>query len=158
MRSVSSTALRAMLAQETDEVFLVCLTIDHSSFDDPILVVNDMQPLVRAAGTFEPFAFDITLPSETEDQVPQVQLTIDNVDRLIVEKIRLISAERPHVRMEVVLASSPDVVEAGPFDFAILSATYNANVVTAVMGFEDDLLNTAFPGDLYTPSNSPGLF
>lgn len=158
MRTVSANALRAMLAQETGEVFLICLTVNHQSFSSPILIVNDQKPLVRTAGTFEPFAFEINLPNEEEDRIPNVTVTFDNVDRSIIQVIRTITGARPSVTMEVVLASSPNTVEAGPFNFAILSITYDASTVQATLGFEDDLLNTAFPGDTYTPANSKGLF
>lgn len=158
-RVVSAPALRAMLAQETGEVFLVCLTINHSTFAGvPILLVSDQLALVRTAGTFQPFAFQINLPNEQEDQVPQVQITLDNVDRSILQKIRTIGAERPTVKMEVVLASSPNTVEAGPFNFSILDINYDVGTIQGTIGFEDDLLNTAFPGDTYTPANSKGLF
>jgi hypothetical protein len=158
VRVVSANALRAMLAQETGEVFLVCLTLNHSSFSAPYLLVNDMQQLVRTAGTFQPFAFEVTLPNEQEDQVPQVQVTIDNVDRSILQAVRTIGAERPAMTMEVVLASSPNTIEAGPFNFSILNINYDVGQIQGTIGFEDDFLNTAFPADTYTPNNSRGLF
>jgi len=156
-RTISATALQAMFAQETGEVFLTCLTINHSTFASPILLVNDQVALVRTAGTFQPFAFAANLPAEQEDQVPQVQITIDNVDRSILQQIRTIGAEKPSITMEVVLASSPNTVEAGPFDFSILDIDYDANAITGTIGFED-ILNTMFPGETYTPTNSRGLF
>jgi hypothetical protein len=158
MRIVSATALHAMLAQETGEVFLTALTLNHSSFSSPLLFVNDQVALARTAGTFQPCAFLINLPNEEEDQVPQVQITLDNIDRSVLQKIRTISAERPTVMMEIVLASSPNTVEAGPFNFAILNINYDVGTIQGTIGFEDDFLSIAFPGDTYTPTNSKGLF
>lgn len=158
MRTVSANALRAMLAQETAEVFLVCLTISHPTFAEPYRLVNDYNPLVRAAGTFTPFAFDVSLPNEQDDQLPQPTLTIDNIDNTILKAVRTVPLPRPTITMEVVLASSPDTVEAGPFEFSLLSAPYNDSTIQGVIGFEDDFLNTAFPAATYTPVNSKGLF
>ena len=158
MRRVSPNALRAMLAQETGEVFLICLTIAHPTLAAPYLLVNDQVELVRAAGTFQPFAFDISLPNEQDDQLPQVTMTIDNIDNEILRAIRSLSGQRPKVTMELVLASSPDTVEAGPFNFSILNIDYDDAKIQGAIGFEDDLLNTAFPADTYTPTNSKGLF
>lgn len=158
MRHVSANALRAMLAQETGEVFLVCLTINHSSFGTPYRLVNDHVALVRSVGTYEPFAFIVNLPNEQEDELPQVSITLDNVDTEILRAIRTIQAERPQITLEVVLASTPDTVEAGPFNFSILNINYDVGTITGTIGFEDDLLNTQFPGDTYTPTNSQGLF
>jgi hypothetical protein len=147
-----------MLAQETGEVFLICLTISHASLAAPFLLVNDQVPLSRAAGDFQPFAFSIAMPNEQEDTLPQVTMTIDNVDTAILQQIRTLGGERPSVSMEVVLASSPDTVEAGPFDFSILAIDYDAGSVKGTLGFEEDLLNTVFPSGTYTPTNSRGLF
>jgi hypothetical protein len=158
MRNVSPNALKAMLAQETGEVFLVCLTITHPTLAAPYLLVNDYNSLTRTAGTFEPFAFGVTLPAEQEDQLPQVMLTIDNIDNKILKAIRSIPGERPKITLELVLASSPNTVEAGPFNFSILNINYDDGQIQGAVGFEDDLLNTAFPADTYTPSNSKGLF
>lgn len=156
MRAVSVNALRAMLAQETGEVFLVCITITHPSIVTQRLV-NDAQPLVRTAGTYTPCPMQMTLPAQRSDQIPQVNLVIDNVDRTVLEQIRTV-AGIPQVVMEVVLASSPDVVEAGPFDFALMSATYDVMTITGVLGYMDEVLNQKVPADEYTPTNSPGLF
>jgi hypothetical protein len=157
VRVVSANALRAMLAQETGEVFLVCITLSHSSFAQPYLLVSDQKPLVRTAGTFQPFAFGIKFPDESEDQLPSVQMILDNVDPAILSAIRTIGAERPSVKVEAVLASQPNTVEA-QFTFAILSIDYNAATITGTLGFEEDVLNTPFPSGTYTPTNSPGLF
>jgi hypothetical protein len=158
VRNVSPTALKAMLAQETGEVFLICLTMSHPSLNEPYLLVNDQVPLIRAAGTFQPFAFDVSLPNEQYDSLPQVTMTIDNIDTRILQAIRNLTGERPSVKMEVVLASSPNRVEVGPFSFNILSINYSDATIQGTIGFEDDLLNTAFPADSYTPTNSKGLF
>jgi hypothetical protein len=147
-----------MLAQETAEVFLVCVTISHPTLTEPYLLVNDQVPLVRTAGTFQPFAFDASLPNEQDDQLPQPTISIDNIDNEILKAIRTIPLPRPTITLEVVLASSPNTVEAGPFIFSVLSAPYDDAAIHFSIGFEDDLLNTAFPAQTYTPVNSKGLF
>ena len=158
-RTLSLRALHGVLAQQTDEVFLMCITISHSSFADPYRLVNDLTPLARMSGSFEPFAFQLALPGENDDQPPQVQMTIDNVDRKILQAIRTLPAgERVAVALEVVLEASPDTVEVGPVDLKILAVNYDLATITATLGLDDDILNTAFPGASYTPVNSPGVF
>ena len=50
--------------------------------------------------------------------MPTVSLTVDNTDLEVNEKIRsLVGA--PTVTFMVVLASSPNTVEAGPFDMRL---------------------------------------
>lgn len=156
---ISQNQLRAMLAQETDEVFLMCLTISHPSFAQPYRLVANTESLVRTAGTFEPFAFGLNLPNESDDSAPQVQMSIDNVDNKILLSIRnLPPGARLSVLIEVVTASEPNTVCAGPDDFKILSIDYDDGTVNATIGLDDDILNTGFPAGTYTPTNSPGLF
>lgn len=156
---MSAKQLQGMLAQETDEVYLMCVTISHPSFDAPYRLVTDTQPLTRVAGVFEPFAFTITLPTQDDSAIPQVQMSIDNVDNKILLSVRNLAAGvRPDIVLEVVTASEPDTLCAGIADYKILSIDYDDGSVNATIGFEDDILNTAIPGDSYTPTNSPGLF
>ena len=156
-RVVSPTALQAMLARETDEVFLVCLRLYHTSFPAVIRLVNNTEPVVRMDGTYQPFPFSITLPEDSEDKVPEVNVQFDNIDDMITDAIRTISG-RPDVSFDVVLASSPNYVEAGPFNFKIVSSQYDRAYVSCTLGFEEDILGQSVPKGVYSPSNSPGLF
>lgn len=155
-RALSLAARRAVNAQETGEVFLMLLTIAHAELEQPIRVVNDGRNCTSRGHEFIAFPFEISLPGDLEDTLPTVTLTIDNVDRQIVTTLRGI-ASPPTVSLEVVLASSPDIVEAGPFDMTLKTATYDALTVSGSLAFED-VLNEPFPYDSYLPSNYPGLF
>lgn len=155
-RIVSASALQAMLSRETDKVFLVAMRITHPSFPT-IRIVNNTQEVVKTDGTYQPFPFSIILPTEAEEAIPQVTVMFDNIDLMITRAIRTVEG-RPNVAFEVILADTPNVIEAGPFNFALLSADYNAKTVQCVLGFEEDILNQSVPKGLYTPVNSPGLF
>ena len=156
MTQVSINAMHAMFAQQTGEVFLVCLTITHPSITTQRLV-NNTQPVVRSAGTYQPYPMQLSLPAQLDDQLPTVDIVVDNVDREVLQQIREVSGV-PKVTMEVILASSPDTVEAGPFDFSLKQASYDVLAITGTLGYEDDILNQRVPAMSYTPSNSPGLF
>lgn len=153
---VSINAMRAMFAQQTAEVLLVALTITHPDITT-LRLVNNTQPVVRAAGTYQPYPMQLSLPAQRDDQLPQVDIVIDNVDREVLRQIRTVSGV-PQVTMEVILASSPDTVEAGPFDFALKQVNYDVLAITGTLGYEDDILNQRVPAMDYTPTNSPGLF
>lgn len=145
-----------MFARETDEVFLICLRISHPDITT-IKITDNTEPVVRADGTYNPFPFAIALPTESEGDIPKVSLVIDNVDREITRQLSQLQG-RPSVEFEVILASTPDTIEAGPFAFSLMNATYNALVVTGSLGFEEDILNQAFPAQSYDPLNSPALY
>lgn len=155
-RVVSPAALQAMLSRETAEVFLVTMRIMHSSFST-IRIVNNTEAIVKSDGTYQPFPFSIILPNDTDDQVPQMQVQFDNIDEMITDAVRTVTG-RPTCSFEVVLASSPNTVEAGPYNFSIMSAQYDAKIVTCTLGFEEDILNQAVPCGIYNPGNSPGLY
>lgn len=155
--SISPLAVRSMLARETDEVFLIALRISHPSFTT-IRVVNNTENVIRADGTYLPFPFIIKLPSDTEDEVPQVTVEFDNVDTMITDMIRTLSGERPKISFDVILASTPDIVEAGPFNFSIRSTQYNVASISCTLGFEEDVMTQSVPKGNYNPANSPGLF
>ena len=89
--------------------------------------------------------------------MPTVSLTVDNTDLEVNEKIRsLVGA--PTVTFMVVLASSPNTVEAGPFDMRLQNVTADANAITGTLGQEGDIFAQQVPGQQYMPTNSPGLF
>jgi hypothetical protein len=155
-RPLSLAARQALTAPETDEVFLILLTISAAGLDPPIRVVNDRSGLVSRGATFVAFPFEIALPADDADTLSTVQLRIDNVDRAIVAALRQLTAP-PTVTIEVVRAAEPDVIEAGPFAMQLLTADYDALVVTGTLSFED-VLNARFPADDFAPADFPGLF
>lgn len=156
MRAVSLPALRAMMAQETDEVFIACLKIEHPDIATIRLAYNT-EPVVRVDGTYMPYPFQVNLPDQVENQIPQVTVTVDNTDLAVNDAIRTLTGT-PKVTFDVVLASSPDSVEAGPFVADLQFATADAQTIQGTLGYEMDIFRQRVPGQSYTPANSPGLF
>lgn len=156
-RPISSTARRAIFAQQTGEAFILLLVISHPELAEPIRVCANTEDIESNGHTFQRFPFELAMPPENEDAPPTVQLRIANADRQIVQAVRSLSGEAMSVELSIVLASSPDTVEAGPFDFTLRDVSYDAAVVEGTLMFED-VLNEPFPADAFTPSRFPGLF
>lgn len=154
--TLSLAARRAVTARETDELFLILLTIGVGLIDPPIRVVNDALALTSRGVEFIAFPFEITLPGQDAETVRRVSLRIDNVDRAIVAALRMLAAP-PTVTIEVVRRAEPDVIEAGPFDMKLVAGVYDASQVEIELGFED-VLNARFPADDFAPADYPGLF
>lgn len=154
-RVVSAPMRGAAYAQETGEAAPVLITIDHADLAAPIQVTSDAVDTLSRGDTYIAFPFRVTLPDDTEEGA-RARLEIDNVDRQIVQAVRAVSSP-PSVRVEVVLASTPDLVEAGPFDFQLEEARYDALVVSGELAFEP-VLDLAVPGDVMSPGLFPGLF
>jgi len=156
-RTLSTVAKRAIYSSESGEVFVVLLTIDHPDFLLPIRVGSDAVQVTSDGNVHLPYPFRVSMPSELEDRLPEVTLEIDNVDRQIVDAVRSVGGSPMTVTMKVVLASSPNVIEAGPIEFTLRDVSYDASVVQGSLGF-DDPLNEPFPGDSFTPARFSGLF
>lgn len=156
-RNVSQAALQGILAEETGEVFLATLKITHPDMATPIRVVHDKQDLVRADGTYIAFPFKLNLPTDSEDNIPKVSISIGNVDRQIIQSLRTLETP-PNITLEVVLASSPNTVEVGPFDFELKRIQYDAFTITGELGYEEDFLDEPFPKDSFNPNTARGMF
>ncbi len=154
---ISNRMARAILAEETDEVVVACLTFEHESLVAPIRILNDNVKLVRASGEYLPYPFEPVLPDDTEEAGGTATLQICNVDKEITRQIRNLDGI-PTVTLEIVLAGQPDHVEMGPFEYDILQADYDLTVLSLSLGHEDDFFNQAVPAQTYTPTNSPGAF
>lgn len=151
----SGPAIAAANAEFTEEAWLVLIKIEHPSIVTPIRVANNPVDIVSNGSTFLAGAFQLTLPDDSES-VPVVTLEIDNVDRAIVDAARSI-ATPPTCTIYVVLGSSPDTIEAGPFVMTMSDVNYDALKVSATLIYED-LLNEPFPGKSFNPALYPGLF
>lgn len=154
--ALSTAARVAAYSPFTDEVFLFLLTISHADLATPLRFVNDRAAIVSRGDTFLPYPFGIAMPDEREDAPPVVQLAIDNVSREITDAIRGLSPG-PTITMELVLADSPDTLEAGPFACTLREMTYDPFVVQGSLGFED-LFDKPYSAEAYTPDRFPALF
>ena len=157
-RSTSTTLRNAVFAPETGEVFLLLLTIQHADIGSPdtLYFVNNYEDVTSNGDVYTAYPFLIDLPADIEDQLPQVELVIDNVDRSIIETIRTLTGP-PAVTLSVVLADSPNTVEAGPFEMTLRTAEWDALTIRGNLQ-PQDILNEPYPGDAYTPQDFSGLF
>lgn len=155
-RTLSSGAVRALTAHETEEVFLTLLTIRHIDLDSPIRIVANNQDIVSRGDSYLALGFEITLPQDDGETIPQVQLSIDNVDREITETIRSLTSS-PSITLEVIMASSPDAVELVIYDMMLDSVTYDDTTITGSLVVED-ILNQSFPSSVIDPQQYKGLF
>lgn len=155
-RSLSTNALLALTAQETEEVFVILLTIEHDDLTDPIRVCSDNQNVVSRGETYIAFPFQLTLPIDDASRPPAAQLSIDNVTREIGVAIRTITSPA-RILFEIVRADAPDVVEVEFPNFLLRNVSYDALQVTGDLVVED-LTIEPYPGIKFTPANFPGLF
>lgn len=154
--TVSATARAALFAQQADEAFLALLMIEHDDLPASLRFVNNPQDVTSRGNVYLGFPFTIDLPPQDPDRPPRVRLLIDNIDRQIVAGLRTIATPLT-ITLEVVLASSPDTVEVGPFAMTLASAVYDALTIEGDLAYQD-VLNEPFPGDSFSPGRFLALF
>lgn len=156
-RKISYHMISESLKPESSEAVFILLTITHNNIKDgPIRVVNNNEDVMSRGEKFLSYPFIIELPSSKDDEIPQARLTIDNIDLKILYGLSLCGTS-PVIKVEIVMESTPDTVELVYDQFRILSYSFNATQITAVLGF-DAFYDSPFPKDIYSPKNFSGLF
>lgn len=153
---MSTAARQAVNAQQTGEVFLFLVTIDQDDLGGPIRLVNNSVTITSNGYVYTAFPFRITLPDENEENIANAKLTICAVDQSVITAIRSMSSPGT-VEVSVILADSPDTIEAGPMLFTMRNVVYTVETITADLIFED-MLDIRIPGISFTPNYFPGLF
>lgn len=155
-RPLSGRAMRSIMAQVSDEAFILLVTFWHEDTGEVFRACLNTEPIFSQGFEFSAVYFEITLP-ENSDRAPQgCQISIDNVDRRMVELLRAITSPIK-VRLQLVLASQPDVVEMQFDDLVLREVSWDASRVSGMLSAED-LLNQMFPSHLYEPRTFPGIF
>jgi len=156
MRLTSQRFIRASNAQESEEVLLPLISLSHPDWAQPERLVPDRNPVVHQGMEFLPAAFEISLPDDVEEGAPVMNWTADNTDLRLVGLLRQV---RNKIYAEVfwVLASTPDIIEAGPFETEMTSAEYDADTLGGGLTVEP-ILDEQFGYLSMTPATAPGLF
>ena len=154
VRPYTSLAQSAF-AQETDEVWLILLTISHADLTNDIQVVHNPVAITSRGMTFVGFAFEISLPIDSPDRAPVAELRIDNVSQEIAQAVRSISSA-PTVKIEVIRAAAPDVVELSLDGFRLRNVNWDADSVRGALVL-DDIATEPYPAGIFSPAGFPGL-
>lgn len=168
LANLSAAALQAMFSPDADDDLICLLTFTGTGISPPIRLADgftgriseDSEEIVYGvtsrSNDYIYLPLQISLPTEEQTAVPRCTLTIHDVTRYLTPVIRSISTP-PSVTLELVLKSTPDVVEASFPGFLMGGITYNADTVTADLTVET-LVTEPFPAGTFVPSSFPGLF
>lgn len=164
-RSLSNTFKSAVFAQETNEAFIMLLTITHPDFTDDILVSSDPTqnlPIAGVRGTvsngleYVYIPFSLVLPQDDDTGVNRATISIDNVNNDIIEHIRSADSALA-IKFQIVLSSDPDTAEITFDQFKLEHVTYNASTIEGDISIEY-FEQEPFPSKTFTPSDFPGMF
>jgi hypothetical protein len=157
MNGLSENATKALTAQESAQVFLFILRLYVNS-ESIFSCVNNTQPVVSNGVVYNPVSFSLALPSQGVDGGTQsCKLSIDNVDRRIMEEVTKALGKTITADISIILASTPDVIERGPINVILRDVTADKSTVEANL-YDFYLYDRNIPEGRYTPEDFPGLF
>lgn len=155
MSNELSDELKAQLfAQESGDPFLTLLTITGE--EETYRLVNNTRNIVSRGETYLAFPMKVRLPVDDGESAREFQLDFDNASLLLIRALRSVTDPIP-CKIEMILASMPDVVQMSVEDLLIRSIVYSGQQVTAKIVL-DNFLAVAMTSERYTPSLYPGMF
>jgi hypothetical protein len=161
MSRISPAATEAVLAPETEKVFLHLLTIETSGSDTvpPAVLrfVDNNQNVTSRGGEFFAAGFGIILPEQTENAPRPCRLAVDNTDLAIFQTIKQAAGRDVSVTVSVITAETPDVYERGPLKYRLRNVRATKETVEGEV-YDFYLTDRKFPKDTYTPEDFGGLF
>jgi hypothetical protein len=147
---------RAAFAHKTSEVLLTLLELDGEDLGAPIRVVNNKEDITHLGNVYQGFPFFVKKPTNLPHEMPRAELSVCNVDRMIVDAVRDVDSPLT-VTITQILASDLDTIEDGPYSLILRDVGFNYGVVFGSL-MVDDILNEPYPADTYDPVVAPGLF
>lgn len=164
-RAISDNGRRAIYGQQTNDAFIVLLTISHDSWTDDVRVSSDPTQILPIAGVrgtvsngdeylFAPFS--VNLPAQDDSGVARANISVENVSRELMQRIRS-STSAVGITIQVVLASDPDTAEMTASDFRLETVNYDAFTVSGDISVEYFDLEP-FPAQRIVPSKWPAVF
>lgn len=156
-RLLTPAAIRAAQRENSDEVFLVLLTIRTTpETAEDIRVVNNTEDITSRGLNFLACPFSLSLPDSSDSTFTTAQLEIDNVDTRIWQGVRVLNQSAP-VLIEVVLASEPDTLVLVTEGLILREATATLTKITGTL-LPDTIWQKGFPADDFDPAQNPGMF
>ena len=168
--TLSQALKEAYASAPSNLVIYHTLELYHPAFSSPIRVVRDYDNLVARLEvtapnnpgeqvTFIAFNFDFTKPEVSSQGVPQITITMDNVDRAIVANI-----EQALTTMDLVTLVYREYISTNltapqnnpPLTMNVIGVTADVFTVTAIASFPN-LMNRRFPSTGYDAQTFPGL-
>lgn len=157
------------MSEDSPLIKVFLLTINHRDLEEPIRVSSDATVRLRETqenviyGTISNgieylyAGFEAALLNDETGAIPQVQITIPNAHRSIIEAIESMGSGPVSVGLQLVFADTPDVVEMDIKGLELSQITYDETSITGTIS-RDLLFNEPFPTRSFTPQEWPFLF
>lgn len=153
---LSTELISEMYGQVSGNPFLSLFTLSHPDFAEDIRLVNNAEDIVSRGMTFSSFPVNMTLPPDNNETSREVQILFDNVSLELIDEFRSVTTPI-EMKLEMVLAGDPDVVQYSLEELKLKAIQYNKQNITATLVM-DDFLSVGVTSERYTPSTFPGIF
>ena len=153
-RILSTNLIEQINSVNNADPLLWMMRIYNGLFTE-INIVNNNADITSNGVLFTAYGFAVTLEND-DDQPAKLKFSLDNVDRSLIDEVRLTEGIIK-VDLKLVLASTPDVVEIEYTSLNLRSVQYNKSSISGILSINEIYLNK-FPAHNMNPLNYPGLF
>lgn len=151
-----STAAAAVLAPETEKVFLHLITIEVSG-GAVLRFVDNNQNITSRGNEYTATGFTIILPEQTGGTQRPCRLAIDNTDLAIFQTIKQAAGRDVTVSVCVIMADTPDIYERGPLKYRLRNVRATQETIEGEI-YDFNISDRKFPKDTYALEDFEGLF
>ena len=163
---ISPELARVYASAPFDRRYIETLELSHPQFARTFRICKDTQAWdfllddAATAATFDPVAFNVTLPTQDGKGQQDMQIEIDNVGREAMDAIEA-AATQPQINVACVYRVYLDQALSAPANtpplvLALQHIGVNAQAIQAT-ATRADTLNRPFPSELYRIDLFPGL-
>jgi hypothetical protein len=153
---LSAPAAQAVLAAETEKVFLHLLTIETSG-GAVLRFVDNTQNIVSRGNTFTAAAFTVVLPEQSSGAPQPCKLAIDNTDLAIFSTIKLAIGQKISAAICVIMADTPDIYERGPLKYQLRNVRASKSAIEGEL-YDFYIADRKFPRGTYSPEDFEGMY
>jgi hypothetical protein len=161
MRPISTIFRNDSQKQSLGSPYVTLLTLNYTGATVPLHFVNNYQAIESNGVTYEPFAFDFTMPQEGETIRP-ARLVINNVDRRLAEFVMQVpSGEIITVTERLADATRTSILSDNGIEITREYILRNVQVTRKTVSGELyylEYLKYAYPKLRKTPDKFPGIF
>jgi predicted RNA-binding protein with TRAM domain len=156
MSRLSGAAASAVLAPETEKVFLHLIAIETSG-GATLRFVDNTQNITSRGDVYTAAGFTIILPEQSAGAPSPCRLAIDNTDLSIFRTIKQAAGQTVTVSICVIMADTPDIYERGPLKYRLRNVKATKAVIEGEV-YDFYLADRKFPKDTYAPDDFEGMF
>jgi hypothetical protein len=153
---VTPAATEAVLAQETEQVFLHLLTIETSG-GAVLRFVDNTQNITSRGNEFFAAGFTVILPEQTGNAQRPCRLAVDNADLSVFQVIKQAAGLEVTVTACVIKADTPDLYERGPLKYRLRNVKASKESISGDL-YDFYLVDRKFPRDAYSPQDFEGMY